>query len=70
MELYDLLIIVVAVLVCVLAGYIMGFKAARPDDPILSPHYPDQGSKDEPDGDIWRDAMTKSPDMDERIKTR
>lgn len=54
-------------LLCVIIGFFMGFKAARPEDKLINYH-PDQGSTDEPEGDIWQDAMRK-PDEDERVDT-
>jgi len=54
-------------LLCVIIGFLMGFKAARPEDKLINYH-PDQGSTEEPEGDIWQDAMRK-PDEDERVDT-
>jgi len=47
-------------------GYLMGFKAARPDDKLITREF-NPGSTDEPEGDIWQDAM--KDDKDERIST-
>ena len=59
-------------ILCVVIGYFMGLKSARPDEKLITLHR-DQGSTDEPEGDIFNDAML-SPDpdaeMDMRVGTR
>jgi len=52
---FDQLIIAGVVLVAVWSGYFMGHRSST-DEPIIRPN-PDQGSTDEPDADMWQDAM-------------
>jgi len=55
-------------ILCVVIGYFMGLKSARPDEKLITRHR-DQGSTDEPEGDIFNDAMIP-PGDDERVDTR
>lgn len=58
---------VLPAILCVVVGYWMGWKSARPEDPLVK-RTVDQGPTDEPEGDIWTDAM-KDPESEERVKT-
>ena len=51
----------------VIIGFLMGYKAARPEDPIVKRRV-NQGPTDEPEGDPFTDAM-RVPDAEERVKT-
>mgnify|MGYP000200461201 CR=1 FL=1 len=51
----------------VIIGFLMGFKAARPDEKLIKWKV-NQGPTDEPDGDPFNDAM-RVPDEEERVKT-
>jgi hypothetical protein len=55
-------------LVTVCVGFIMGFKAARPEDKLINREF-DPGSTEEPEGDLWQDAMTAPEDVEERVRT-
>jgi len=52
----------------VIMGFLMGWKAARPNDKLITREF-NPGSTDEPEGDIWQDAMMTEAEKDERIST-
>ena len=49
------------VLVSVSIGFFMGLKAARPDEKLISREF-DPGSTEEPEGDIFNDALLPPED--------
>jgi len=49
-------------------GYYMGRKTVRPDEPLFKREF-NPGPTDEPEGDIWQDAMMKEEEKEERIST-
>jgi hypothetical protein len=64
----ELIVVMGFTVVCVVIGYLMGLKAARPDEKLITRQF-DPGPPIEPEGDIWQDAMKAPEDMNERIKT-
>ena len=48
---------VLAIWVSVFLGFMMGWKAARPDETLIKPKPFDPGARDEDDQDIFRDAL-------------
>jgi len=61
-------VLTATVLVSVVIGFVMGFKAARPENKLIERER-DPGSTEEPEGDLWQDAMTPPVDKDERVRT-
>ena len=49
-------------------GFLMGWKAARPEDKLIKREF-NPGPADEPEGDIWQDAMMTEEEKEERIST-
>ena len=59
------------VILSVIIGFLMGFKAARPEEKLIKTEK-DMGPTEDPGQDIWTDAMTppKEPiDAEERLET-
>ena len=69
MEPYEAIVggalLIIAILGSVSLGFFMGWKAARPNEPIIKPKPFDPGPTDEDEQDIWTDALT-APDEEER----
>lgn len=58
------------VIVAVIVGFVMGFKAARPDEKLIT-RDPDMGPTEDTGEDIWTDAMQKLEpvEAEERVET-
>jgi len=67
-QLISAVIIAGVTLVSVFIGFLMGWKAARPDDKLIERKF-DPGPTDEPEGDPWQDAMMTEKEKEERIST-
>lgn len=65
LEWIDTIAILVLVLVFLLTGYLMGRRAAGQSSVIEAPRFINQGSTDEPEGDLFNDALRD--DRDQRI---
>ena len=64
-QLISAVIIAGVTLVSVVIGFLMGWKAARPEHKLIRYDF-NPGSTDEPEGDIWQDAMTSEEEKKER----
>jgi hypothetical protein len=56
------------VIMSVIIGYVMGFKAARPDDKLIT-RDPNMGPTEDDGNDLWSDAM-QPIETEERVETR
>ena len=67
-QLISAIIIAGVTLVSVVIGFLMGWKVARPEDKLIKREF-NPGPTDEPEGDIWQDAMMTEEEKEERIST-
>ena len=52
-----LILAVLGVWASVFLGFWMGWKAARPEEPLINKDF-DPGPSDAPEDDIWQEALT------------
>lgn len=63
-SLWEVLVMQVVTLAAVAGGFWMGFKAKIPDKKLIERKF-DPGSTDEPEGDVWAEALTKPAEDEE-----